>query len=314
MLVSVAMISYHHEKYIRKAIESVLQQEKDFAIEIVIGDDCSKDATQNIIREYVKQYPKIISPILRNVNVGASENLYDVIRQCRGKYIAILEGDDYWTDLNKLKKQVEFLENNPEYSACYGKVSIVDENNKIVRQIANDIGTQNGTYSWEDFVSLKLPGQTGTAVFRNTFNENEWLVLTKADELIADRTLALLLRNCGEIQIFNDVLSAYRVVVKKGNSNYLSQVMGKNQLLRMYNIYSELYIFQEEYYPKFSEYVANAKKMLALAAIKEWLGSRTKENKNILLEILAHESLIGLVFYFIRRKLTIRKINNIEKC
>ena len=303
MLVSVAMISYNHEKYIKKAIDSVLQQEIDFPIEIIIGDDCSKDATQSIIKEYATRYPEIIHPVLRSANIGATANLYDIVKQCKGQYIALLEGDDYWINLHKLKKQIEFLQSNSNYSACYSKVSIVDENNKVVCQIANDIGTENSTYDWVDFSSLKLPGQTGTAVFKNIFNEEKWLILTTADTLIGDRTLALLLRNYGKIKVLNEALSAYRVVVKKDASNYLSQVAGKNELLRMYNIYSNLYQYEKKYYPEYCGYVANAKKMLALAAIKRWLIVRKKEDKIVLSEILRHENLIKLTFYFSWRKI-----------
>ncbi|MCF6185625.1 MAG: glycosyltransferase, partial [Bacteroidales bacterium] len=115
MTVSILMLTYNHEKFIAQAIESVLMQKVSFNYELIIGDDCSQDNTQKIIREYQKKHPDIIKPVLRTKNIGANNNFVDIFKKATGKYIALLEGDDYWTDPNKLQKQVDFLEANPEY-------------------------------------------------------------------------------------------------------------------------------------------------------------------------------------------------------
>ena len=115
MLVSVSLITYNHDKYISKAIEGVLTQVGDFKIELVIGDDNSTDNTTQIISKFKKENTEIIRPILRVQNIGPSKNAIDVLTKCKGKYIAMLEGDDYWTDPYKLQKQIRFLENNPEF-------------------------------------------------------------------------------------------------------------------------------------------------------------------------------------------------------
>ena len=101
------------ERYLRTLLESILKQKVSFHYEIVIDDDCSPDNSRKIIREYAEHYPDIIRPIYRNKNVGGSKNMYGVLRRCRGKYIAILEGDDYWEDEDKLQYQIDFLENHP---------------------------------------------------------------------------------------------------------------------------------------------------------------------------------------------------------
>jgi len=118
-LVSVWMITYNHEKYIAQALNGVLMQETNFNFEIVIGEDFSKDNTRAIIQEYESKYPTKIRIICQESNVGVLRNAYEfTLPLCKGKYIACLEGDDYWTDPLKLQKQVDFLEANPDYSLC----------------------------------------------------------------------------------------------------------------------------------------------------------------------------------------------------
>lgn len=119
LLVSVHMITYNHEKYIAQAIKGVLMQETNFDYELVISDDCSSDNTLSIIKEYQELHPNIIRIIHREKNIGAVKNFFDTFTHCKGRYIAICEGDDYWTDCLKLQKQVDVLENNPKLTGCF---------------------------------------------------------------------------------------------------------------------------------------------------------------------------------------------------
>ena len=96
--VSVLMLTYFHEEYIAQALDSVLSQETTLRYEIVIGDDASGDRTPDIIREYAARYPDRIRPVLRTKNLGANRNGWDISRRLRGKYTAVLEGDDYWLE------------------------------------------------------------------------------------------------------------------------------------------------------------------------------------------------------------------------
>lgn len=130
ILVSVFVITYNHEKFIAKAIDSALMQKCDFNFEIVIGEDCSTDRTKEIVINYQKKYPDIIKPIFNTINIGPSENAKNVLKACEGDYIAMLEGDDYWTDPFKLQKQVDFLESNREYSLCCHRYYIRDTNSE----------------------------------------------------------------------------------------------------------------------------------------------------------------------------------------
>jgi len=113
------MITYNHRQFIAQAIESVLSQETDFPIELVIGEDCSNDGTRAIVEHYGRQHPGRVRLLLHPANVGAHPNSLAVLDSCRGEFIAMLEGDDYWTDPRKLQLQVEFLDSHPEMALCH---------------------------------------------------------------------------------------------------------------------------------------------------------------------------------------------------
>ena len=119
ILVSIVCITYNHEPYLRQALEGFLMQETDFPVEIILAEECSTDGTRAICEEYAEKYPSKIKYIYRDHNVGYNENEYEAMCTATGKYIAYCEGDDYWTDSLKLKKQVDFLESHPDYSVCW---------------------------------------------------------------------------------------------------------------------------------------------------------------------------------------------------
>ena len=125
--VSVAMITYNQEKFIGKAIESVLAQEIEAGIELVIGEDCSIDSTRSIVERYAARFPGVVRLVTSNENVGAMKNFVRTIEACRGEYIAFLEGDDYWTSKDKLRLQTAFLDEHPDCALCHHRVSYLDD-------------------------------------------------------------------------------------------------------------------------------------------------------------------------------------------
>ena len=114
-MVSIRTSTYNHGVYIRQCIEGILMQKTNFPFEYIIGEDCSSDETREIVFEYAKKYPDIIRVVTADYNVGSKANGRRCIHKCRGKYMAICEGDDFWIDPFKLQKQVEFLEQHPKY-------------------------------------------------------------------------------------------------------------------------------------------------------------------------------------------------------
>lgn len=122
--VSIVTIAYNQEKYIAQTLESFVTQQTDFDFEIIVADDCSTDETPDIIRQYAEKYPKIMRPILREKNLGVGPNFKDALRAARGQYLALCEGDDYWTDTRKLQKQADFLDKHKDYELCFHKVTV----------------------------------------------------------------------------------------------------------------------------------------------------------------------------------------------
>lgn len=129
-VVSICCITYNHEQYISEAINSFLMQETNFPFEIVIGEDCSTDNTRKIVEKYKEMYPNIIKLIVSENNVGAQANLQRTMEACIGEYIAGCEGDDYWTDKNKLQIQKDFLENNKNISLVFTPAKQIQDGKK----------------------------------------------------------------------------------------------------------------------------------------------------------------------------------------
>ena len=118
-LVSVVVTTYNHEPYLTRALDAILQQECDFGVEIVLGEDCSSDGTLAICREYAEKYPKQITLITSTENVGWRANYRRCVEAARGKYVAFCDGDDYWCDATRLAEQVALMEANPQMGLCY---------------------------------------------------------------------------------------------------------------------------------------------------------------------------------------------------
>ncbi len=127
MQASVLITTYNQEQVIGQAIESALAQVTDFACEIVVADDGSTDRTRSIICEYQRRFPDRIRPLLRERNLGMMKNFPDAFLECRGQYVACLDGDDYWASPHKLQRQVDFLDAHPEYSVCFHNALMIWE-------------------------------------------------------------------------------------------------------------------------------------------------------------------------------------------
>lgn len=141
--VSVKTITYNHEKYIAQCIEGIMMQKTNFSFEYIIGEDCSTDNTMKIIQEYAAKYPDVIRIISSEKNVGAAENDHRTDLVCQGKYVAFCEGDDFWTDPNKLQKQVDFLEANPDYGMIHSSFSCLS-NDKLIEHVWKNKNMPNG--------------------------------------------------------------------------------------------------------------------------------------------------------------------------
>lgn len=135
-MVTVVMITYGHEKFIKQAIKGVLEQKVNFQIDLIIANDCSPDSTNEVIDVILKTetIPSNISITYKRheKNIGMMPNFIWALKQAKGKYITLCEGDDYWTVPNKLQQQVDFMEQNPDYVMCCHDRDVVDENNEVL--------------------------------------------------------------------------------------------------------------------------------------------------------------------------------------
>ena len=218
--VSVIFITYNHEKYVEKALRSVCEQETDFAYEVVVGEDCSTDSTREILKRVASEYPDKVRLLFRDKNFGRPTlNVYNTTMECRGEYLAYLEGDDYWTDKKKLQKQVDFLEEHPEYIACTHGCVMINENSEEITDEEilkiGDLYKWSGRFTYDDYKkSGKWPGHYATVVSRNIYPEGkyDYTILYKAHDFVDDAIILLFLLIQGDIFRMDEVMSAWRYV------------------------------------------------------------------------------------------------------
>ena len=219
--VTVLAVSYCHEKYLHTALDSILSQETNFPFEVIVHDDASPDGSPDIIKEYAERYPHIICPILENENQYSKgvQALMRVLKPyIRGRYIAYLECDDYWTDNNKLQNQVDFLEAHPAFLAVAHNCTVVDAD-----------GMPNGEqypecmdeeYTPEHFFNDILSGQSGTLMMRDIFSQfpEDHPLIMNAPQGPFDRVVNLTLLQNGRVHCIQKSMSAYRHVTDSGHS------------------------------------------------------------------------------------------------
>jgi glycosyltransferase involved in cell wall biosynthesis len=227
VLVSIDCITFNHEKYIADAIESFLMQKTDFKYEILIHDDASTDRTVEIIKEYEKRYPDIIRPILQKENqhskgVRRIAYIFNHSR-AKGKYVAICEGDDYWTDPYKLQKQIDYLENHPQCSMCFHAAELVrvgEGKTGVVKPYDNSCisPTENIILGDGGFMA------TNTIVYRKEILDNAPDFFLNAP--VGDYPLQILSSTQDYAYYINDFMSVYRIGVE---GSWTSRVkLGKN--------------------------------------------------------------------------------------
>lgn len=231
-LVSICCITYNHEKYISDALDSFLMQKTTFPFEIIVHDDASTDNTATIIKEYEKKYPNIIKPIyqVQNQYSKGRRPLRDfVIPLARGKYIATCEGDDFWVCPQKLQKQVDFLEENPDYIMCFHKVKVVDINKKFLGRY---LGLKsNGSRE----ISIKEAAMGGIVHVSSSLTRTEFykkpIPKWMNHAIHGDYALALYTAAEGKVYYMDEVMSAYRTGVEGSiMTNFRKNYSRKNEI------------------------------------------------------------------------------------
>jgi len=204
-LVSVSITAFNSEKWLSRALDSVLLQRTDFPIEIVIGDDCSADGTIAIARSYRERNPTLIRVLERSENLGMQRNFYDTFEQCRGKYIAWLDADDYWTGPEKLAIQAQLMESDPSISACGHFVRWVTPDGEVRRE--RSPSKSPGRYGLEEIIRHNfLPSPS--IVFRNGIHRElpKWFVDITG---LVDWAVLVLAALAGDVVLIDRVMADY---------------------------------------------------------------------------------------------------------
>ena len=205
ILLSVCMVSYNQEQYVREALDSVLMQKTDFAYEVIVSDDCSKDRTVAILNEYAAKYSNV-RVIAGTQNVGYPNNQRRSLEAANGKYIALCDSDDYWTDPYKLQKQVDYLESHPECAICFHNVMHVYDGHPEQRSLLNPLYFPT-ELTIEDMLTRKWFLPTNSEVFRREYlSFPDWY----DSVLHIDYVINLIVSQYGTLHYMPDVMAVYR--------------------------------------------------------------------------------------------------------
>ena len=213
--VSISVTTFNQKNYIKDCLDGILNQRTTFQFEIILGEDQSNDGTREVCQDYAKRYPEKIKLFLRsrkdviyiNGNATGRYNFLENLKACRGKYIALCEGDDYWTDPLKLQKQVDFLEANENYSMCGAVAQCIRQTSEKRSFFGDFIRAKKSILKVEDFL-LGYSVHTSTVVFRQKMLQiPDWFVHISN----GDVCLFALIAEKGPVRFINDPVSVYRL-------------------------------------------------------------------------------------------------------
>lgn len=240
IMLSFCLVTYNHEKYILECLESIFKQKVNFKMEILVGNDCSQDATAQLIKD---NYGDRVNLIDRKENLGLCKNLYDLFLRAKGRYVYMFSGDDYIKDEYMLQKQVDFLEEHPEYFSASAR----NLNYNQAKDSFSESGIDFGDYTIVDFfMDGKIPCIYGTMrnVFAKDQANNYFLPLgAKNNEEVK---MWLYTMDQGKKYIFEDYMTVYRFVNQKGASNYFSNMT----YLKLFTDYYQDILMLEPVYGK----------------------------------------------------------------
>lgn len=280
-LLSVRMSTYNQEKYIGMAIESVIKQKVNFRYELLIGEDASTDTTADIVDRYQKKYPDIIKVYHRKKNIGMKKNGRLLMKHCRGKYVAVLEGDDYWISDTKLQTQVDYLEAHKDVIATAHNVLSVDQEGKELDAYFVDFPLQKRhIYSSRNAVKGELLGHLSSVVYRNIrylLDINQWESFLHSN-LNGDLKLSITLGMLGKVVYFEEPWSCRRRVV--AGDSWSAGMLSRN----LFFFYFCNYLEVEEYLKScfgvktdISPFLSDIFRKANILAIK----SPTRENRSV---------------------------------
>ena len=304
--VSVTLVTFNHEKFITQAIESILLQEVNFDYEIIIGEDFSRDSTREIVIAYQKKYPDKIRLILPEKNLGCygQKIFVQTLQACRGEYIALLDGDDYWTFPDKLQQQVDYLDNHPECAICFHDVTTIFEDRAEAPRRYNDYEPSQFS-ELENILKSNFIPTCSTLYRRDLFGEfPDWYY----DTVCGDWVLHVLNARYGKIGYINQSMGVYRVH-KNGLFSGMKKIQQLKEAIKCYELLNEYLNFEYNQIIK-SEQIY---RYLTCFLIYKKEGSLLKNKQFIsqLIKTLSSNPLISTIaiFKFIKRNI-VNQIRN----
>ncbi len=262
-LVSVCMITYNQAPFIAQAIEGVLMQKTNFPIELVISDDCSSDGTGKICEQYYTKFPEKINLFLQKSNLGVINNSIKTLSACKGKYIAICEGDDYWTDTLKLQKQVDFLENHDDYGLVHTGFNVVNEANKIIKTYTQLRPKYfHATDVFNVILKRKYVIASLTVVFRSHFISYLQFELKMMNLKMTDLPLWLEISKHSKVKYLTEITANYRVLSKSAShfDNVVHSLEFKINTLEIFSYFARKYKIKFNEKKVLSKYYSNMMK------------------------------------------------------
>ncbi len=238
--VSVCVVTYNHEKFVAKMLDSILMQQTTFDFEIIVGDDLSKDNTRAILTEYQQRFPDKIRLLLHPKNMGLNGkfNALATFAAAKGEYIAQFDGDDYLLVPDKLQKQVEMMDANPHYSACFHNARVIYDDNAAPPHLVNWINKKEFTV--DDLIGedeLCFIATSSLMFRREDFAKNpdpEWTNKSTSGDI--PRNIMLATR--GPIGYIDEVMSVYRK--QRGGASFADNHYGKDFLFNRIEMYSNI--------------------------------------------------------------------------
>ncbi|GAA3951340.1 glycosyltransferase family 2 protein [Hymenobacter algoricola] len=255
-LVSICCITYNHEAFLAQAIESVLKQQTDFAVELVIGEDCSPDGTRQIALDYQSRYPGQVRVLLPEKNLGIMRNLMTTMAACTGRYVAFLEGDDYFTDPHKLQRQVDVMRAQPDCTLCIHDAEVFWQDNSAPAYLfstkyATLLPAHEARITQADLVEYGWGIPSASMVFRrdSILPLPEWF----QGVFSGDYTLQLLSTRRGYIYWLPQVMSRYRLHAG-GVMQTSSNTLGQNEK-RIFELEHYKHFLPQQLHAKVDEYL-----------------------------------------------------------
>lgn len=308
---SIYVPTYNHEKYIKKALDSIFEQKTNFNYEVLVGEDCSTDNTRKILKEYEVEHKDYVENgklkiFYRESNMyyKIPDNATDLKKRSKGRYIIALEGDDYWLDDKKIEKQISFLDANPDFIAVSHNCKVVNEFGDAVIEAYPEC--KDNEYFFYHYMSDILPGQLTTLMYRNIYiNPNFDCDFLMNGLSPGDRLIILFLLCHGRIYCIQECMSAYRHVTTHGDSysaNY------KYSFKDAVNYYKEILLYLKTKVPSKANYGEDLYFRIIMKGIKD--KDCTLKEAIALTGILEHRLFVmrNWIVYIIRKRILHKKI------